>query len=92
MPEPEIRKTALQIETIWHEGGPAAEVPLKKGAALVVIKNPFAGAYHAEIAGFMDDLKPLGLRMAREARSERAAQPEATAETGVGEAAVEAEA
>ena len=66
MPEPEIRKTALQIETIWHEGGPAAEVPLKKGAALVVIKNPFAGAYHAEISGFMDDLKPLGLRMARE--------------------------
>lgn len=66
MPEPEIRKTAIQIETIWHEGGPAAEAPLRKGAALAVIRNPFAGAYHAEIAGFMKDLEPLGLRMARE--------------------------
>ena len=66
MPEPEIRKTALQLETIWHEGGPVAETPLKKGAAIAVIRNPFAGSYHAEIAGFMDDLKPLGLRMAQE--------------------------
>lgn len=66
MPELELRKTAIQVETIWHEGGPAADVPLKKGAALAVIRNPFAGAWHAEIDGFMKDLEPLGLRMAQD--------------------------
>ena len=30
-----------------------------------MIRNPFAGAYVKDIAGFMDDLKPLGLEMAR---------------------------
>jgi len=30
-----------------------------------VIHNPFAGAYVEEIAAFMDDLKPLGLDMAK---------------------------
>ena len=39
-------------------------VPLRRAAALAVIRNPFAGAYVKEIAGFMDDLKPLGLDMA----------------------------
>lgn len=66
MPEPEIRKTAVQVETIWHEGGPASAEPLKKGAAIAVIKNPFAGAYHSEIESFMKDLEPLGLRMAQD--------------------------
>ena len=66
MPEPVIRKTALQLETIWHDGGPTAGTPLKKAAAIAVIANPFAGAYHEDIAGFMDDLKPLGLRMAQD--------------------------
>ena len=32
---------------------------------LVVIRNPFAGAFVENIAGFMDDLKPMGLEMAR---------------------------
>ena len=29
-----------------------------------MIQNPFAGRYEEDIAGFMDDLKPLGLMMA----------------------------
>jgi hypothetical protein len=29
-----------------------------------VIQNPYAGRYVADIAGFMEDLKPLGARMA----------------------------
>jgi hypothetical protein len=33
--------------------------------ALAVIHNPYAGRYVADIASFMDDLKPLGLEMAR---------------------------
>lgn len=64
MPEPVLRKTALIVEEIYHEGGPAPEVPLRRAAALAVIENPFAGRYEPEIAGFMEDLKPLGLKMA----------------------------
>lgn len=64
MAEVVIRKTLISVEEIFHEGGPAAVRPLKHGAALAVIRNPFAGRYVEEIAGFMEDLKPLGLRMA----------------------------
>ena len=65
MPEVVLRKRALIIEEIFHEGGPPASVPLKRGAAMVVIKNPFAGRYVEEIAHFMKDLEPLGLEMAQ---------------------------
>lgn len=65
MPEVVLRKRALIIEEIFHEGGPPASVPLKRGAAMAVIKNPFAGRYVEEIAHFMKDLEPLGLEMAQ---------------------------
>jgi hypothetical protein len=65
MPEPIVRKIVTIVEDILHEGGPKAERPLKRGAILAVIQNPFAGAYHEEIAGFMKDLEPLGLEMAK---------------------------
>jgi hypothetical protein len=64
MPEVVIRKKAIVVEEIFHEGGPVAAVPLRRGAALVVIHNPFAGRYVEDIAGFMDDLNPLGVEMA----------------------------
>src|ERR1700682_515378 len=65
MPEVQVRKKFTAVEEIFHEGGPVAAVPLRRAAALAVIRNPFAGAYVQEISGFMDDLKPLGLEMAR---------------------------
>ena len=65
MSEVVLRKRALIIEEIFHEGGPPASVPLKRGAAMAVIKNPFAGRYVEEIAHFMKDLEPLGLEMAQ---------------------------
>jgi hypothetical protein len=64
MAEPVIRKTLISVEEIFHEGGPVAARPLLRGVALAVIRNPFAGRYEPEIRGFMEDLKPLGLRMA----------------------------
>ncbi|MGW9331652.1 amino acid synthesis family protein [Bosea sp. NPDC055594] len=64
MPEIVVRKYAVTVEEIFHEGGPAATVPLKRGAALAVIANPYAGRYVEDIQGFMDDLKPFGLAMA----------------------------
>jgi len=65
MPEVHIRKIATQIEEIFHEFGPPPERPLLRGAIIAVIANPFAGGYVADIAPFMEDLKPLGLSMAR---------------------------
>ncbi|WP_413991800.1 amino acid synthesis family protein [Labrys okinawensis] len=65
MPEVVLRKRAIIVEEIFHEGGPASPVPLKRGAAISVISNPFAGRYVEDIASFMDDLKPLGLEMAK---------------------------
>jgi hypothetical protein len=64
MPDPVVRKRILIVEEVFHEGGPPSATPLRRGAILVVIANPFAGRYVAEIAPFMDDLKPLGLAMA----------------------------
>jgi len=49
---------------ISHEGGPALTTPLRRGAAVAVIENPFAGRYEPDIQWFMEDLKPLGLQMA----------------------------
>jgi len=65
MAEIRIRKTLLCVEEIFHEGGPPAAKPHRRAAAVAVIANPFAGRYEPDIAGFMDDLKPLGLAMAQ---------------------------
>ena len=65
MPEVKIRKRRIIIEEVYHEGGPVAARPLRRAAILSVINNPYAGRYVEEITGFMDDLKPLGLDMAR---------------------------
>ena len=66
MPDVDVRKRVVIVEEIYHEGGPPATEPLKRGAALAVIRNPFAGRYIVEIAAFMTDLEPLGVAMARD--------------------------
>jgi hypothetical protein len=65
MPDVVVRKKVTYVEEVFHEGGPVAAVPLRRAAALAVIRNPYAGSYVAGIESFMDDLKPLGLEMAR---------------------------
>lgn len=64
MPEVQVRKYAVAIEEIFHEGGTRAGTPLKRGVALAVIANPFAGRFVPDIEGFMKDLNPLGLELA----------------------------
>src|SRR5436305_9810445 len=66
MPEVRIRKKLTTVEEILHEGGPVASTPLRRAAVLAVIANQFAGHYVENIAGLMDDLKPLGFEMARD--------------------------
>lgn len=66
MPQVDIRKRLISVEEIFHEGGPCANKPLRRAAGLVVIRNPFAGKYVEAITGFMDDLKPIGLALAKD--------------------------
>lgn len=65
MPEVVIRKIQSSVEDIFHEGGPVSDQPLRKAAVVAIVKNPYAGEFHSEIEAFMEDLKPLGLRMAK---------------------------
>lgn len=61
----EVRKVQTNVEEIFHEGGPPAATPLRVGSVAVVIANPFAGRYVAELQPFMEELKPLGLQMSQ---------------------------
>jgi hypothetical protein len=61
----DIRKRIVITEDIFHEGGPVATAPLRRGAIAAVIRNPFAGRYVEGIVPFMKDLEPLGLEMAK---------------------------
>jgi len=62
----EIRKRSLTIETIFHEGGPAPERPLKLAAACAVVRNPYAGRYEPDLMPFMAELRSLGTLLAQE--------------------------
>jgi len=84
MPEVLIRKRLLMVEEIFHEGGPVASQPQRRAAALVVIRNPYAGRYVEKIEAFMDDLKPLGLEMARSLVSALGGDPKAVEGYGKG--------
>jgi hypothetical protein len=53
------------MATLYPCGRPPAAVPLLRGAAMAVIGNPYAGRYVEDIQPFMEDLKPLGLDLAR---------------------------
>ncbi len=61
-----IRKRSLSIETIYHEGGPPAEQPLRVASACAVIHNPYAGRYEPDLLPFMAELRGLGTLLAQE--------------------------
>lgn len=61
----ELRRVFTHVESIFHEFGPPPAKPLRRAAAIAIIRNPFAGRFELQIAPFMDDLKPLGLELAK---------------------------
>ena len=65
MPAAEVRKFVTVVDEVFHEGGPVSGSPPRRGAILAVIANPFAGRFEENIQPFMDNLKPLGLEMAK---------------------------
>lgn len=65
----EIRRVFTQVEDIHHEFGPAASVPLRRGAIGAVLTNPFAGRYVEDILPMMAALQPVGIAMAQQLRA-----------------------
>jgi hypothetical protein len=63
MTDIKIRKSVVYLETIHHDGGPAAAKPLRVAVAGVVMENPFAGRYEADLMPFMNSLKPLAVEL-----------------------------
>ena len=61
-----VRKRLLNVETVHHEGGPTASVPLKLAAAAAVVRNPYAGRYEPDLLPFMAELRSLGRELADE--------------------------
>ena len=68
-PPIEVRRVLTQVETIHHEFGPPAAVPLIRGAIAAVLTNPFAGRYEPDILPMMDALQPLGVTLAERLRA-----------------------
>jgi hypothetical protein len=60
----EVRKIAVTVEEVRHDGGPPLSRPVLKGVIACVMKNPFAGRHEPDIVPMMEALKPLGLECA----------------------------
>ena len=63
-----IRRILTHVEDIHHEFGPVPDEPLRRGTIAVVMTNPFAGRYEADILPMMDALTPVGIDMAQQLR------------------------
>ena len=61
----DIRRVFTQVEDIYHEGGPRAATPLRRGAIAAVLTNPYAGRYEPDILPMMDALQAVGIDMAK---------------------------
>ena len=61
-----LRKRSLTVETVFHEGGPPPDKPLRIAAACAVIRNPYAGRYEPDLMPFMAELRSLGTLLAEE--------------------------
>lgn len=56
----EIRKMVTVVEDIFLDGGKKAQKPVRKVAAIAVIKNPFAGAFQEDLTVLINDGEELG--------------------------------
>ncbi len=65
----EVREWFTFSQEVVHEGGPAAEEPLVKAVAAVVIKNPFAGRYVEDLSPLTKPSPSLGTALGARARA-----------------------
>lgn len=62
----EIRRVFCHAEDIFHEFGPVAAQPLRRGYIAGVLTNPFAGRYEPDILPMMEQLNEVGVRFAHQ--------------------------
>lgn len=80
----DVRKIAIGIEEIRHDGGPALAKPILKGWVGVVVKNPYAGRYEPDPTPMMEALKPLGLECSTKLLQALGGNPDAIEAYGKG--------
>ena len=80
----DVRRVFTHVEEIHHEFGPVAQAPLVRGAIAAVLRNPYAGMYHADILPMMDALNPLGVDLAKQLCDAMGVLPEAIQGYGKG--------
>ena len=51
----EVRKIVTVVEDILIDGAKRVEKPVRKVAAIAVIKNPYAGVYQEDLTVLIDD-------------------------------------
>lgn len=61
-----VRKIKLDIEEIFHEGGPRISTPLRIAVATAVVANPYAGRYEEDLMPFMQELRGLGAQLSEQ--------------------------
>lgn len=61
-----VRKIKLDVETVFHEGGPRASEPLRIAVATAVVANPYAGRYVEDLLPFMQELRGLGAQLSEQ--------------------------
>lgn len=59
----EVRKIAVYAEEIHHDFGPPPAEPVRKGAAMAVVTNPYVGSYVEDLSPAFDELQALGERL-----------------------------
>ena len=80
----DIRKVWVVTEETDREMGRAIDPPARKAAAVAVITNPFAGAYHDDLSDLMDIGAELGELLGSRAVSALGITPDAVESYGKG--------
>src|SRR6185437_7665382 len=81
-----VRRLLTHVDDTYHDSGPRLAQPVRRGAALVVVQNPFSGRYEPNLEPAMDLLKPIGLDLAQRLLMALGVGPSAI--TGYGKAAI----
>lgn len=56
----DIRKTYTVVEETRSEAGQPADVPLRKAAGIVVVRNPYAGKYQEDLSALTEASDEIG--------------------------------
>lgn len=62
----QVRKKLLNVERVYHEGGPVREEPIVMASIAAVIHNPYAGRYVEDLSELVEDAKGLAKELVPE--------------------------